>query len=122
MREEGHASHYQMARIDKDALGVAGAAVHGARAAAGDAGRRFPQHPGARRGQHLKVVGVLVSPKNIDAELVKRETLRAARPLGLELIFAQASTRVRRRDLLSLALAVTLISRAHAQAPKPRLA
>src|SRR5262249_41571231 len=30
--------------------------------------------------------------------------------------------RMRRRDLLSLALAVTLISRAHAQAPKPRLA
>jgi len=29
---------------------------------------------------------------------------------------------MRRRDLLSLALAVTLISRAHAQAPKPRLA
>src|SRR5262249_56917730 len=29
---------------------------------------------------------------------------------------------MRSRDLLSLALAVTLISRAHAQAPKPRLA
>ena len=29
---------------------------------------------------------------------------------------------MRRRDLLSLALAVTLISRAHALAPKPRLA
>jgi putative ABC transport system substrate-binding protein len=41
---------------------------------------------------HVNVVGVLVSPKNIDAELEKRETLEAARPLGLELIFAQAST------------------------------
>jgi putative ABC transport system substrate-binding protein len=41
---------------------------------------------------HVKVVGVLVSPKNIDAELEKRETLEAARPLGLQLIFAQAST------------------------------
>jgi putative ABC transport system substrate-binding protein len=41
---------------------------------------------------NAKVVAVLINPKNVDAQLEKRETQEAARALGLKLIFAPASS------------------------------
>jgi putative ABC transport system substrate-binding protein len=41
---------------------------------------------------HVHIVGLLLNPKNVEAELQKERVQEAARALGLQIVFAEAST------------------------------